>query len=221
MKKLQLVNVSTGLKDQLNKAREQTSALDIVNEMYTWVESLVEQHNTLVKDYKKLLIDFKGHQEEVGMNFEKQAYKIECNTEKLTKAAEWGRDVDYDLIDIKSKTDTLEFNNRSNELKNYMHSRVFNAANIEKDTLEYTLFFRKLNMSLQASVKKKYGISRYGLLLLDELEECKEFIDSWTPRRNFKRVYMDEYRKRYDKRDLSCSLKEAYSNYLVECGGVL
>jgi len=122
---------------------------------------------------------------------------------------------------VKSKVDTLEFNGRSNELAKFIHSKIHKSTGIKKDTDEYTLFFGRLNRELQKEIKDKYGINRYGLLPVSELEDCKKYINNWFPLSNYKSKYMQEYRKRDDKGKLPCTLKKAYDRYLDIHEGVV
>lgn len=122
---------------------------------------------------------------------------------------------------IKSKTDTLEFNGRSEELRKYIHNKIYKSTGIESGSIEDTLFFGKLNRKLQGEIKGKYNVVRYGLLLIDDLGDCKKLIDTWFPPSNYKSRYMQEHRMRNDKNSLPCSLKKAYNKYLDLHGGVI
>lgn len=129
--------------------------------------------------------------------------------------------VKEDVQFTKSKVDTLEFNRKSNELARYIHTKIHRSTGIKKNTDEYTLFFGRLNRALQAEIKERYGINRYGLLPMSELEDCKKFIDGWYPASNYRSKYMQEYRKRDDKGNLPCTLKKAYDRYLEVHEGVI
>lgn len=122
---------------------------------------------------------------------------------------------------VRSKTDTLEFNGRSEELKKYIHSKIYKSTGIRYDSLEETLFFGELNRWLQKEIKDKYGIRRYGLLLENDLPDCKEFIDNWFPHSNYKAKIMIKYRDKKDRVGLPCSLKEPYEKYLHIHGGIV
>lgn len=154
----------------------------------------------LIKNNKKTEIEHQKIHDRIN-----QAGKYMISLEEITNSR---------FNKMEEKTDTLEFCGRSDELRRYIHNRVYKTTGIKEDSIEEGLFFGKLNRELQSVIKKKFGINRYGLLLLSDLDECKELINKWYPQSNYRSKYMEEYRKRDDKKGLPCTLKKLYDNYL-------
>lgn len=120
------------------------------------------------------------------------------------------------------KTMTLEFNGEAQKLKKYFDRKVFKTTGINSNTNadEYKLFFGKLTSIIRGVLKDTYNVSRYGLIPLDELENCYRIVDNWFPPHDYEAKFMREYMERENRNDLPCSLKQAYNGYLDKYEGV-